>query len=160
MKNIFFFLLVSSLSSKSQTILLDKKWNNKINEALELVRVNEPLINQTVQKSYIQSGMLREIGMDAFAEIDDRSNSKIYWIMIDKDAMNEFDTKMIASIIVHESLHLMLYYHGSKGLIWHEISEVEQKAEHDYIYNYQIDFLKRIKASGNAIAHFKRIMNK
>lgn len=160
MKNLFFFLLLTSLSTKSQTVLLDKRWNDKISEALELVRTNEPLINQTVQKTYIQSGTLREIGMDAFAEIDERYNRKIYWIMIDHQALTDYDTKMIASIIIHEALHLMLYYHGPNGLIWDDLTKSEQKAEHDYIYRYQIDFLKRIKASENAIAHFKSIMNR
>jgi hypothetical protein len=78
--------------------------------------------------------------------------------MIDREALNEYDYKMIASILIHESWHLKFRDHGA-GKNWGNMTEQEQKAEHSYIYNYQIAFLKKVNAPESDIYHYKILMN-
>jgi len=158
-KTIFASLFILlALKIQSQHILLAEKWHPKIYKALELVQQNVPAIFKTIETAYIQAGEIRCQQMNAFAQMEYRNQLVIPWIIIDREALDEFNYKVTASILLHEALHLIIWDHGN-GKSWGDMSLQEQKKENSYIFNYQIAFLKKVHASRSDINYFETIMN-
>ena len=155
---IILILQITFILCKAQNILLDEQWEPKINKAISLVKKTDPIIFEIIKSAYIQAGEISCKQMTAFAQIEYRYNKEIPWIMIDREALNEFDYKMIASILIHESWHLKLWYHEG-GKNWGNMTEQEQKAEHSFIFNYQIAFLQKVNAPESDIYYYKTLMN-
>jgi hypothetical protein len=156
-KILIFFLLVSFLNSRSQQNLVNSQWKWKVDLALDLIKYNEPaLFENTVKNSYIQIASIGK-NWDAFSRTEYLNNQKIQWIIIDLETIKTFNYKNIASLIVHEALHLKIQSENNSYTYTYR-SENQKLKEHAYIFNYQLDFLKRINASHNDIQYYKDIM--
>ncbi len=151
-------LVLSYMFSRAQCVLLDEQWRPKINRAISLVQKTDPMIFETIKKAYIQAGEIRCKQMNAFSQLEYRYNKEIPWIMLDREALDEFDYKMIASILLHEAWHLLLWDHGN-GKNWGDMTNQEQNEEHRFIYTNQIAFLKKVNADDSYIYHYKCIMS-
>ena len=100
---LIFILNLSSIFSKAQNILLDGQWIPKIKKAINLVKKTNPKIFEIIETAYIQAGEIRCKQYNAYAQIEYRYEKEIPWIIIDREALNEYDYKMIASILIRES---------------------------------------------------------
>ena len=157
---LFFSFLCSTLYSQTSLLRVDS-WREKVKAALSIVQINEPLIfREIVAKSTIQSGDLKEAGYAAFCDVQETPTGKILWIMIGLDELNKSSQLEIASIIVHESLHIQYRLHDEPGRNWGNFTYKEKQREHTQIYNYELAFLKNAQASNDEIAGLKRLMRK
>ena len=153
MKKIFLFLFAFSMKIVfAQHNLTAAPWHAKVESALALIQEYEPGIYETIKTSYIQVGGIsgeNEMHAWAFARKEPRYNYTIPWIMLDSKALTDFTVKNIAGLVLHEALHLAYWDKGVDGKIHYSKSDADMKVEHTYIYNYQLNFLKKIRASKN-----------
>jgi len=157
---LFFSFFCSTLFSQINLLRVDS-WRDKVQAALSIVQINEPAIfKEIVAKSTIQSGDLKEAGYAAFCDVQETPTGKILWIMIGLDELNKSSQLEIASIIVHESLHIQNRLHDEPGRNWGNFTYKEKQREHTQIYNYELAFLKNAQASNDEIAGLKRLMRK
>ena len=157
---ILFFFSCSNLFSQINLLSVDS-WREKVKAALAIVQINEPAIfKEIVTKSTIQSGDLKKAGYAAFCDVQETPNGKILWIMIGLDELNNSSQLGIASIIVHESLHIQYRLHDQPGKNWGNFTYEEKQHEHTQIFNYELAFLKNAEAPNDEIAGLKRLMRK
>ena len=157
---LFFSFLCSTLFSQTNLLRVNS-WRDKVEAALGIVEINEPAIfKEIVTKCTIQSGDLKEVGYAAFCDVQETSTGKILWIMIGLDELNKSSQLEIASIIVHESLHIQYRLHDQPGRNWGNFTYKEKQYEHTQIFNYELTFLKKLKGSNDEIAGLKRLMRK
>jgi hypothetical protein len=151
-------LLSISLIAQNNLIQVES-WKNKVQAALDVVRINEPdLFSEIISKSTIQAGDLKEAGYAGFCDVQETPSGKILWIMIALDELKNSSKKSIASLIVHEALHIKNRLHDLPGRNWGNFSYQEKIGEHTLIYNYELNFIKKIKASTDEIEGLKRLM--
>lgn len=162
MKKIFFFLLAFSMKIVfAQHNLTAAPWHDKVESALALIQEHEPVIYETIKTSYIQVGAIsgeNEIHAWAIALKETRYNKIIPWIMLDSKALTDFTVKNIAGLVLHEAIHLAYWDKGVDGKIHYSKSNADMKEEHTYIFNYQLNFLKKINASKNDLEFCLDIM--
>jgi hypothetical protein len=153
------FFSVCCLQVLGQKNLVHENWHGKIDAALYLIKQYEPvLFEQTVRQAYIQLSDCSKQGMAAFATKDYRVQETIEWIMIDVDQADKKSIKNLASLIVHEALHLKRWYHSNTGKTWGTMTPQERDQEHTYIFNYQLSFLKKIGANKSDISYYVYLM--
>ena len=78
--------------------------------------------------------------------------------MLDSKALTDFTVKNIAGLVLHEAIHLAYWDKGVDGKIHYSKSNADMKEEHTYIFNYQLNFLKKINASKNDLEFCLDIM--
>jgi hypothetical protein len=158
-KSLTLFLSICCLQVLGQNNLVHENWRGKIDAALYLIKQYEPvLFEQVVSRAYIQLSDCAKRGMAAYATRDYRFRETIEWIMIDVDQADKNSIKNLASLIVHEALHLKMWDHGNTGKNWGTMTQQERDQEHTYIYNYQLSFLKKIKAKKSDIDYYAYLM--
>jgi hypothetical protein len=156
-KILFFLFLFFYLNSFAQQNLVNSQWKWKIDQALEIVKNNEPsLFEAIVKDSYIQLGEMNE-DWGAYSKIEYVAGQKIQWILFNYKKINWLSRKRIASMIVHEALHLKII-NETDPVYYSMKSEGEELKDHSYIYNYQLNFLIRVGASSEDIRNHKRDM--
>jgi hypothetical protein len=157
---LFFSFLCSTLFSQINLLHVNS-WRDKVEAALSIVQIKEPAIfKEIVSKSTIQAGDLKEAGYAAFCDVQESPSGKILWIMIGLDELKKSSQLEIASIIVHESLHIQYRLHDLPARNWGNFTYKEKQYEHTQIFNYELTFLKKFKGSNDEIAGLKRLMRK
>jgi len=158
--SLFFSFLSLTLFCQINLLSVDS-WREKVQAALVIVEINEPSIfREIVTKSTIQSGDIKDAGYAAFCDVQETPTGKILWIMIGLDELNKSSQLEIASIIVHESLHIQYSLHDQSGRNWGNFTYREKQNEHTRIFNYELSFLRKVKESNEEIAGLKRLMRK
>jgi hypothetical protein len=154
------FLLFVNVNLFGQINLVsDKIWRNKVQAALDIVYKYEPaLFNNIIVNSTIQAGDLGVAGYAGFCDVQVTPSGKILWIMIGIEELKNSNKHFIASLLVHEALHLKNRLHDLSGRNWGNFTNLEKKAEHTKIYNYELDFMRRILAPYDEIEGLKRLM--
>lgn len=157
---LFLFLLFLISVANGQHILVHDQWRAKIDAGITLIKQHEPeLFEGVISRAYIQIATCAKQGMTAFATREYHQGKTIDWIIIDHEAADGLSSTNIASLIVHEALHLKFWEHGGSGKIWSTMTNEERDREHTYIYNYQLDFLKKTKADQKEIDYYKLLMS-
>ncbi len=157
---VILFLLFVNVNLFGQINLLgEQAWRNKVEAALDIVRVFEPnLYKDIVVHSTIQAGDLRVAGYAGFCDVQESSSGKILWIVIGIEELRTSNKHYIASLLVHEALHLKNRLNEQPGRNWGNFTNQEKKAEHTQIYNYELDFMRRILTPYDDIEGLKRLM--
>lgn len=134
-------------------------WSEKVQDALGMVKQYEPHIFSTiVTKSTIQAGDLEQAGLAAFCSIEEAPTEKLNWIIIGMNELNKSSCREIASIIVHESLHLQFRMLNTQMGNWGTLTKLEKFNEHKQIYNYELAFLKKSNGTKDEILSHKNLM--
>jgi len=160
MKHILLFLLLTISSvGKSQISVSPGSDGNKIVEACNILRQYSPEIyNYVVQRSNIRS-YLRSDG-ERLASTNSIEQGT-YWILIGIGSIRDRSVFHLASVIYHESLHILAADHrmkrGESGYFLH-LSDKQQKQEEFSIYKMEIDLLVRMNAPKQEIQEIREWM--
>jgi hypothetical protein len=156
---LFFTFNIISINVFTQTILIQTSDTTKIKKALAIINYYEPEIYQSIiTKSIIQFGELPDKPRVNFAISEKNGIEPRYWIMLNPTLMNNNSIHIIATIIVHEAMHLGYSMNIYKKASMNDY-EKELKIEHVHIYNYELNFLTKIGASKSDIDSRKRVMD-
>lgn len=137
------FLWLNPYFSMSQNIIARSDWRFRVDKALETIKQLEPgLYSAILSQSTIQAGQLSNINAEAFASQEDINGKKIQWILLDSSILNHWSRNRLAGTIFHEALHHK-FWEKYRSLFQDEQS---LKKEHEYIYNQELQFLKRLNA--------------
>lgn len=154
-------LIIFSFFSKnvqSQQLLIKTADTSKIYAALKIVKKFEPeMYLNILTHSIIQFGIIPDKPTVNFAISDEYNGEKRNWIMLNQKLMNGLTNNIIATVILHEAMHLG-YNMGIYKNIESDNAELVDKQEHIVIYNYELVFLKKIGASTSDIESRKQIM--
>ena len=154
-------LIILSFFSKnvhSQQLLIKTADTAKIYAALKIVKEFEPeMYLNILTHSIIQFGIILDKPTLNFAISDEYNGEKRNWIMLNQKLMNGLTNNIIATVILHEAMHLG-YNMGIYKNIESDNAELVDKQEHIVIYNYELVFLKKIGASTSDIESRKQIM--
>ena len=154
-------LIILSFFSKnvqSQQLLIKTADTAKIYAALKIVKEFEPeMYLNILTHSIIQFGIILDKPTLNFAISDEYNGEKRNWIMLNQKLMNGLTNNIIATVILHEAMHLG-YNMGIFKNIESDNAELVDKQEHIVIYNYELVFLKKIGASTSDIESRKQIM--
>ena len=156
---LIFLLTTIHITVFSQNILIKTPDTIKIKEALAIIKNAEPEIyHSIITKSNIQFGILPDKPRVNFAIAEENVNTPRYWIMLNPILMIDNSIHIIATIIVHEAMHLGYSMNIYKKMSINDF-EKELKIEHVHIYNYELNFLARIGATKSDIESRKRVMH-
>lgn len=151
-------LLFFSKNVQSQQLLIKTADTVKIYAALKIIKEFEPEIYFNIlTQCIIQFGIIPDKPTVNFAISDEYNGEKRNWILLNQNLMNGHSNNIIATIIVHEAMHLG-YNMGIYKNIESDNEELVDKQEHTVIYNYELVFLKKIGASTSDIKSRKQIM--
>lgn len=147
-------------TSVSQTILVNNPNKYKIDQALVILEKYEPDIFYTIiNKSFIQLGEIPgepDINFNILDEVDEKQN---LWIMLTLNLVNYSSVNEIASLILHEAMHLRYRLTIPRDSPNYSFKQRE-KIEHIAIYNYEILFLRKIGSPEHHIKGRKEVMRK
>lgn len=146
--------------SVSQTILVNNPNKYKIDQALVILEKYEPDIFYTIiNKSFIQLGEIPgepDINFNILDEVNEKQN---LWIMLTVNLVNYSSVNEIASLILHEAMHLRYRLTIPRDSPNYSFKQRE-KIEHIAIYNYEILFLRKIGSPEHHIRGRKEVMRK
>ncbi|MCA6462677.1 MAG: hypothetical protein IM571_04760 [Chitinophagaceae bacterium] len=155
---LFFILLIISLELHAQKVLLTGKYLPRVEHALSIVAKYEPdIYADIIRQSYIQLGEIPGQPGTSFCILDDAASTPALWIMLSPLRLRDATNLSIASVIVHEAMHLR-YNLAMKGDPKWTTDEAARHLEHTTIYNYQLFFLKRVGASREEIEGVRGVM--
>jgi len=160
MKHILLFLsLIISGVCRSQTSVSPGIDGNKIVEACNILRQHSPEVyNEVVQKANIRSYLRNDGERLASTNSIDKGT---YWILIGIGSIRDRSVFHLASVIYHESLHILIaerrIKRGESGYFLH-LSGKQQKQEEFSIYKMEIDLLIRMNAPKKEIQEIREWM--
>lgn len=145
-------------TADGQQLLIKTADTVKIKTALRIVQQYEPEIYQSIiTKTTIQFGVLESDPNVSFAIADEQAGKKYYWIMLNPNLMEDRPINIIASVILHEAMHNgynMSLYKKMDTDNWKE----QLRHEHIHIYNYELQFLRKMGAPASQIQSRMNVM--
>ena len=155
---LFFILLIISLELHAQKVLLTGKYLPRVEHALSIVAKYEPdIYADIICQSYIQLGEIPGQPGTSFCILEDIASSRALWIMLSPLRLRDATNLSIASVIVHEAMHLRYNLAMKHDPTW-VTDAAARHLEHTTIYNYQLFFLKRVGATREEIEGVKGVM--
>lgn len=156
------YLLLAALlfcvQGNAQKVLLTGKYLPRVENALAIVAKYEPdIYADIIRQSYIQLGEITGQPGTSFCLLEDLASSKALWIMLSPLRLRDATDLSIASVIVHEAMHLRYNLAMKDNINW-ATDEAARHLEHTTIYNYQLFFLKRVGASKEELEGVKGVM--
>lgn len=157
-----FYLIFTSLffctQGSGQKVLLTGKYLPRVEHALSIVAKYEPdIYADIVSQSYIQLGEISGKPGTSFCIVEGVASSRALWIMLSPLRLRDATDISIASVIIHEAMHLRYNLSMKDDPNW-VINEAARHLEHTTIYNYQLFFLKRVGAAWHEIEGVKSVM--
>lgn len=166
--NIYIYLIGILFFSNgyAQNNLIAPQWHDKVEKCLSIIEANDPEVYQYMKSVYIQAGQIsgsNEMSAWGFATVEPiyHSNGKstdISWIMLDSKGLSILSVNTLAGIVLHEAIHLHLWDRSMDGKYIYIKSDEDMDKEHAFIYQYQLDFLKKIHASQTELSFCMNIM--
>ena len=148
------FLVIYQKGISQYNLMANDLWYKKVVKAISIIKRADPfLYEEIITKAYIQAGMLNETddmgnGFQkcGISILENRNEHSMPWILINSVQLDKWNLNKIAGVILHEALHLKFWNYGVDGKYYSYKSESDMYKEHTYIYNYQLQFLKKIHA--------------
>lgn len=142
----------------AQKVLVTGKYLPRVEHALNIVAKYEPdIYADIIRQSFIQLGEIMGQPGTSFCIVDDAATTPALWIMLSPLRLRDATNLSIASVIVHEAMHLRYNLAMKDNPKW-TTDEAARHLEHTTIYNYQLFFLKRIGASREEIEGVRGVM--
>lgn len=142
----------------AQKVLVTGKYLPRVEHALTIVGHYEPdLYADVIRQSFIQLGEIPDQPGTSFCILEDIASSRALWIMLSPLRLRDATDLSIASVIVHEAMHLRYNLAMKHDPTW-VTDAAARHLEHTTIYNYQLFFLKRVGATREEIEGVKGVM--